>query len=108
MIKIYQLIIYFLQLIFFQMLRRHLVWFLYRRRNKLIIIVFILFTIIFFFYESQNDSSATYTTLINKPKRDFFGRKIRINRETYVIPEPCRKCPGEYGSGVTLNVIINK
>jgi hypothetical protein len=89
------------------MLRRHLYWFLYRRRDKLLLTLFIAFIVLFLFYESKNDSSNTYTTLVNRPKRDFFQKKIRINRETYEIPKPCLGCPGENGRGVSLTVIEN-
>jgi hypothetical protein len=89
------------------MIPRHLYWFLYRRRNKFIILVFIILTIIFFSYESKNDSSSAYSNAIDKPKRINNQKKIRINRETYTIPEPCSKCPGENGGGVSLTVIDN-
>src|ERR1700722_13178333 len=89
-------------LVIFQMLSRRFFWFLYRRRNKFLTLIFIIFTIIFFSYESKNDSSSAYTTLIDKPKRILDLKKIRINRETYQIPEPCHGCPGENGAGVSL------
>jgi hypothetical protein len=87
------------------MLSRHLYWFLYRRRNKFLFLVFIIFTIIFFSYESKNNSSSSNSNVIDKPKRNNNPKKIRINRETYTIPEPCQNCPGENGGGVSLTVI---
>jgi hypothetical protein len=87
------------------MIPRHLYWFLYRRRNKLLIILLFIIIIIFFFYESSNDSSSAYSKAIDRPKRDINQKKIRVNRETYQIPEPCPSCPGENGGGVSLTVI---
>jgi hypothetical protein len=89
------------------MIPRHLYWFLYRRRNKFVIILFIVVTILFFSYERKNDSSSVYTSVIDKPKQNNVQKKIRINRETYTIPEPCHNCPGENGGGVSLTVIDN-
>jgi uncharacterized protein YxeA len=89
------------------MLSRHLYWFLYRRRNKFVIILFIIVTIIFFFYERKNDSSSAYISVTDKPKKINIQKKIRINRETYKIPEPCHNCPGENGGSVSLTVIDN-
>jgi hypothetical protein len=87
------------------MIPRHLYWFLYRRRNKFLIILLFIFTIIFFSYESKNDSSSAYSQVIDRPKRNLNQKKIRINRDTYKIPETCRNCPGENGGGVSLTVI---
>jgi len=89
------------------MLSRHLYWFLYRRRNKFVIILFIIVTIIFFFYERKNDSSSAYISVTDKPKTINIQKKIRINRQTYTIPEPCHNCPGENGGSVSLTVIDN-
>jgi polypeptide N-acetylgalactosaminyltransferase len=90
------------------MIPRHLYWFLYRRRNKLLIILLFIIIIIFFFYESSNDSSSAYSKAIDRPKRDINQKKIRVNRETYQIPEPCQSCPGENGGGVSLTAEESK
>lgn len=87
------------------MVPRHYYWYLYRRRNKFIIICFIISTILFFSYESKNDASSAYSKVNDRPKRSNNQSKIRINRENYQIPEPCRNCPGEDGAGVSLTVI---
>ncbi len=87
------------------MIPRHLYWLLYRRRNKFIILLVFIVTIIFFFYESSNDASSAYSKVYERPKRNANQKKIRINRETYQIPEQCRGCPGENGGGVSLTVI---
>jgi hypothetical protein len=60
----------------------------------------------------QNDRQVVSSQVENQPSKLKIDnlKKIRINRETYTIPEPCHGCPGEDGQGVQLNVIfvINK
>jgi hypothetical protein len=84
----------------------HLYWLLYRRRNKLLIIFMIVFCILFFFYQNDDHPSTRVTSQTAKVKKAPAKNKIRINRETYTTPEPCKGCPGENGQGVQLNVIL--
>jgi len=87
------------------MLSSYLYWFIYRRRNKFLILLMIIFCILFYLYRNDSPVSSNISSLqTDKPKRN---NKIRINRETYTTPEPCRGCPGEDGQGVQLNVIEN-
>jgi hypothetical protein len=91
------------------MLSRYLYWFIYRRRNKFIIILFIIITIIFISYGNNNNNNppSTSETLKSRRTRNLDEKRIRINRDTYKIPEPCHRCPGENGAGVSLSVIEN-
>ncbi|CAF1161265.1 unnamed protein product [Rotaria sp. Silwood1] len=80
----------------------HLYWFLYRRRNKLLIVLMTIFCIVFFFYGNEYKVSSENKKQKDKQKKIVEKQKIRINRETYTIPEQCRGCPGENGQGVQL------
>ena len=82
-----------------------LYWFFYRRRDRVLLTLFIAFIVIVVYSKSQSKSPSDSSS-IDKPKAPRRLNKIRINRETYQIPEPCRGCPGENGSGVTLTVLI--
>jgi len=92
------------------MFSSHLYWFIYRRRNKFLILLMTIFCILIYFH--QNDRQVVSSTIENQSSQIKIDKlkKIRINRETYTIPEPCHGCPGEDGQGVQLNVIfvINK
>ncbi|CAF0806972.1 unnamed protein product [Rotaria sordida] len=90
------------------MLFRHLSWRLYRNRHRLVVILFITFFIIFFYYDNNKNSSITSTTLVKRQVRNINENKIRINRETYTIPEPCHGCPGENGASVSLSAEESK
>jgi hypothetical protein len=61
--------------------------------------------VIFYFHENNSSSFSTHKPLIHKREINSIEKKIRINRETYTIPEQCQKCPGENGGGVVLTVI---
>ncbi|CAF3858812.1 unnamed protein product [Rotaria sp. Silwood2] len=87
---------------------RHLPLRLYRRRNRFVVILFIIVFIIYLFNDSNNNSSLSNTTLASRQARDIRENKIRINRETYTIPEPCHGCPGENGQGVSLTAEESK
>jgi hypothetical protein len=93
------------------MFASYLYWFLYRRRNKFIILLIIIFCISFFYYHNDNQVSSesnNQSTQSKHTKKNNNEKKIRINRETYTIPAPCRGCPGEEGQGVQLKVIGKK
>jgi hypothetical protein len=60
---------------------------------------------LFFLYHNDNPVSSGTKHEEDKPKKIRNEKKIRINRETYTTPEPCRGCPGEDGQGVQLSVI---
>ncbi|CAF3694463.1 unnamed protein product [Rotaria sp. Silwood1] len=86
----------------------HLYWFLYRRRNKLLIVLMTIFCIVFFFYGNEYKVSSENKKQKDKQKKIVEKQKIRINRETYTIPEQCRGCPGENGQGVQLTAEESK
>ena len=98
----------------FQMFTSRLYWLLYRRRNKFLILLMIAFCILFFVYQNDHEVSSTNKGEILDLKKDYpdkqnvAEKKIRINRETYKTPEPCKGCPGENGQGVQLSVIEEK
>lgn len=83
-----------------------LYWFLYRRRDRLLLILLVAFIVIVIYSKNQSKSPSNSPT-IDKPKIPRRVNKVRINRETYQIPEPCRGCPGENGAGVTLTVFYS-
>ncbi|UJR37273.1 hypothetical protein I4U23_029982 [Adineta vaga] len=56
----------------------------------------------------HSKSPSAPITEDKKEKRSARGETIRINRETYTIPEPCRSCPGENGAGVSLTADESK
>ena len=56
-------------------------------------------------YLNSNSKPSDQSKQNHRPKRNPNERKVRINRETYTIPEPCNGCPGENGAGVSLTVI---
>jgi hypothetical protein len=86
------------------MLSSHLYWFVYRRRNKLLVLLMIIFCIVFIFYQNDNNKLSKVASQTSKIKKSYAGNKVRVNRETYTTPEPCRGCPGEAGQGVQLTV----
>jgi len=88
------------------MFSSYLYWFIYRRRNKFLILLMIIFCISFFLYHNDNPASSGTKNQADKPRKIRSEKKIRINRETYTTPEPCRGCPGEDGQGVQLSVIF--
>lgn len=80
-------------------------WFLYRRREKILLVIFIAFFVFILFSKSQSKSSSK-SAHVDKPKPQARHNQVRINRETYQIPEPCVNCPGENGAAVSLTVIL--
>ncbi|CAF1460935.1 unnamed protein product [Rotaria sp. Silwood1] len=90
------------------MLFRHLPLRVCRRRNRFVVILFLIFLIIYLFHDSNNNSSLSNTDLSSRKPRNIQEKKIRINRETYTTPEPCRQCPGENGAGVSLTAEESK
>jgi hypothetical protein len=68
----------------------------------------IIFCTIFFLYRNDQQISTEMKQPTDKPNKHFQEKKIRINRETYTIPAPCRDCPGENGQGVQLSVRFYK
>ncbi|CAF3344107.1 unnamed protein product [Rotaria socialis] len=85
------------------MLIRHLIRLIYRRgRNKYIYVAFIILTVIYFSHKTDNNSLPSFETIAEKQEKNVNEKRIRINRETYTIPEPCVGCPGENGQSVSL------
>ncbi|CAF1270040.1 unnamed protein product [Adineta steineri] len=84
------------------MLSSHLYWFLYRRRNKFLILCIIIFCTLFYFHKNDTQQTSTTKDQSIKLKNIQYGKKIRVNRDTYSTPEPCQGCPGENGQGVQL------
>ena len=80
-----------------------LYWFLYRRRQKILLTIFIGFIVFVFFSKGQSKSRSN-SSAVDKPKSQVRRNQVRINRETYQIPEPCVNCPGENGAAVFLTV----
>lgn len=90
------------------MFSSYLYWFIYRRRNKFLICLMIIFCIVIYLHQNDSQSSSSTNERIDKRvKKNVDGGKVRINRDTYTIPEPCRGCPGEDGQGVGLTVTID-
>ncbi|CAF4748072.1 unnamed protein product [Rotaria socialis] len=85
----------------------HLYWFLYRRRNKLLLLLVAIFCVLFYFYGTDHHHHLTSQTK-KQTKKTHVKSKIRINRDTYSIPEPCKGCPGENGQGVQLTAEESK
>lgn len=89
------------------MFSSYLYWFIYRRRNKFLICLMIIFCIVIYLHQNDSQSSsATNEKLDKRVKKNVDGKKIRVNRDTYTSPEPCRDCPGEGGQGVQLTVMM--
>ena len=92
----------------FQMFSSRLYWFFYRRRNRLLLAIATIFFILSFLYLHDSPSSSSSTAGEQsrrvRSSADRNGRGIRVNRDTYTTPEPCRGCPGENGQGVQLTV----
>lgn len=85
------------------MLSSYLYWFIYRRRTKVLLCLMIIFCVVIYFH--QNDSQPSSGAASPRIERNVHGDKLRVNRETYSTPEPCRGCPGEDGQGVALTVM---
>ena len=62
------------------------------------------FLVTFFVYQNDTPTATAKDTPPVEAVRKARVGKSRINRETYVIPEPCQGCPGENGQGVQLTV----
>jgi hypothetical protein len=91
--------------IFFQMLSTHIYWFVYRRRTKclLVLLSIVAFTYVYYQHDRSIPSNEVHRSNEQRTSR-VRERSVRINRQTYTIPAPCRDCPGENGQGVQLTV----
>jgi len=75
---------------------------LYRRRKFFFITVGVLvLVVIYLYFPSESEKNFKNDDQPREPRM----KSQTINMQNYIIPEPCEKCPGEYGSPVYLKVI---